>query len=113
MYEESNSRLSIGEDGFYYQNDDGEKVLCYGVFYVKIALPKVNDLRGIPFLPTRGPKGKSYVSRTFLHNLFTFQFVYLFTYLICRLLLASPVLIKSTREYALMTLNREVLLKHT
>ena len=63
MYDECQSRLSLEDEGFYLKMENGERKMCYGLMYVRVALPRINDLGNIPFLPYRyGKTDKSYVS---------------------------------------------------
>ena len=66
MYDECQAKISMGDDGFYFETSDGTKRQCYGIFYVKIGLPPNNKLEGLPFLPHR-LNGKSYVFYCYLY----------------------------------------------
>ena len=52
MYQDC-QRISLQEEGFFYQGRDGITRQIFGILYVKIFLPKINSLKNIAFLPTK------------------------------------------------------------
>lgn len=46
-------RIRLESDGFYYTNKENVTKQIYGILYVKILVPRDNDLQNIGFLPTK------------------------------------------------------------
>ena len=62
MYHDCQERLTLEDSGFYLKLENGEKIECYGLLYVRVAIPRKNNLKSIPFLHTK-LGNKNYVRR--------------------------------------------------